>query len=184
MGRPKMALPWGEGGTLISHMVDLFIAAGSDRVLVVTGGDREAVEGALTGSPAQLVYNPDYRAGGMISSIKVGLRTLQGGPAETVAISPADLPYLKVSTLQALYEGIPRAEGGILAPSYRGRRGHPVLIGKGNWSEILDLPSGETLRDYLRARAEDIEYLEVYDPGLIQDLDTPEDLAEEGRGSG
>lgn len=184
MGHPKMALPWGDSGTLITHMVGLFVAAGSDRVLVVTGGDREAVEGALVGSPAQLIYNPDYRSGGMISSIKAGLRSVQDGDAETVAISPGDLPHLKASTIQALYEFRSRAEGGIVAPSYRGRRGHPVLIARGYWSEILDLGPEQTLRDYLRERAEHIDYLEIDDPGVIQDLDTPEDLAGAGARAG
>ena len=184
MGRPKMTLPLGEGRTLISHMVGLFVEGGSDQVLVVTGGDRDAVETALKGSPVRLVPNPDFQLGGMISSIKAGLQVLQDSDAEAVAITPADLPRLNASTIQALFEEWHRTGGVILAPSYMDRRGHPILIDREVWSDILALPEGKTLRDYLRVQAKDIEYLGVNDPGVIQDLDTPEDYDRVRKGSG
>jgi molybdenum cofactor cytidylyltransferase len=63
----------------------------------------------------------------------------------------------------------------ILSPSYEGRRGHPVLVAKTEWKAILRLADDQTLRDFLRQRAREISYLVVDDPGILYDVDTPEE---------
>jgi len=175
MGRPKLTLPWGTGGSVISQVVSRFREVGADPLLVVTGGDRTEVEGALRGSGAECVHNPDYQKGGMLSSIKVGLRRLLDGEAEAAMIAPADLPLISAETLRALIGRRRQQRADLIVPSYSMRRGHPVLIGRDRWQDVLDLPDGETLRDFLRRKADQIDYVVLDDPGVIQDLDTPED---------
>jgi len=175
MGRPKLTLPWGNGGSMISQVVSRFREAGADPLLVVTGGDREEVERALQRAGAQCLLNPTYRQGGMLSSIKVGLRRLQDGDAEAAMVAPADLPSLSVATLRSLLDHRRRSGADLIVPSYEMRRGHPVLIGRDLWQEVLDLPDGETLRDFLRRRPGSIDCVVVEDAGVIQDIDTPED---------
>ena len=177
MGRPKLTLPWGAGGSVISQVVARFREAGADPLLVVTGGDRDEVERALQGAGAQCLFNPIYRQGGMLSSIKVGLRRLVDGDAEAALVAPADLPSLTVETLRRLLDHRRRSGATLIVPSYEMRRGHPVLIGRGLWQGVLDLAEGETLRDFLRRQAQQIEYVVVQDPGVIRDVDTPEDYA-------
>jgi len=173
MGRPKLTLPWGTGGSVIAQVVARFREAGADPLLVVTGGDREAVERALQGAGARCLFNPDYRRGEMLSSIKVGLRHLHD--TEAALVAPADLPSLTVDTLRSLLDHRRRSGADLIVPSYQMRRGHPVLIGRALWQEVLDLPKGQTLRDFLRRRAGQIDYVVVGDAGVIQDIDTPED---------
>jgi len=175
MGRPKLTLPWGNGGSVISQVVARFREAGADPLLVVTGGDREEVERALRGAGAQCLFNPIYRQGGMLSSIKVGLRRLLDGEAEAALVAPADLPYLTAETLRSLLDHRRRSGSDLIVPSHEMRRGHPVLIGRAYWQEVLDLPEGRTLRDFLRRRTGQIDYVVVGDAGVIQDIDTPED---------
>ncbi|HLF81383.1 MAG TPA: NTP transferase domain-containing protein, partial [Anaerolineales bacterium] len=86
MGRPKLTLPWGPGGSVVSQVVARFREAGADPVLVVTGGDRKEVERALDDSGVHCLFNPNYRQGGMLSSIKVGLGRLLGGDAEAALV--------------------------------------------------------------------------------------------------
>jgi molybdenum cofactor cytidylyltransferase len=179
MGRPKLTLPWGTGGSVISQVVARFREAGADPLLVVTGGDREAVERALQGAGAQCLFNPDYRQGEMLSSIKAGLGRLQHGQAEAAMVAPADLPSLTVETLRSLLDRRRRSGADLIVPSYEMRRGHPVLIGRSLWQSVLDLGKEETLRDFLHRHAQQIEYVVVRDPGVIQDLDTPKEY---GRG--
>lgn len=175
MGRPKLALPWGNGGSLISQVAERFLMAGADPVLVITGGDREAVERALAGSPARCLFNPDYRRGGMLSSIRVGLRHLEAADAEAALLAPADLPYLTVKTIAALIARRHETGADLIAPSYRMRRGHPALIGRPVWREVLELPEGVSLRDFLNRPGQRIDYVLVEDPGVVRDVDTPED---------
>ncbi|HEX9676369.1 MAG TPA: nucleotidyltransferase family protein [Anaerolineales bacterium] len=175
MGRPKLTLPWGTGGSVISQVVARFRKAGAEPLLVVTGGDREEIERALQGAGAQCLFNPNYRQGKMLSSIKVGLGRLLDGDAEAALVAPADLPSLTVETLRSLLDHRRRSGEDLIVPSYEMRRGHPVLIGRPQWQDVLELKEGETLRNFLRRKADQIDYVVVDDPGVIQDLDTPED---------
>jgi molybdenum cofactor cytidylyltransferase len=175
MGRPKLTLPWGSGGSVVSQVVARFQEAGADPLLVITGGDRDEVERALQGAGAQCLFNPNYRQGGMLSSIKVGLRGLLHGEAEAALVAPADLPSLTVETVRSLLDRRRKSGADLIVPSYEMRRGHPVLIDRYLWQEVLDLPDGETLRDFLRRRRGLIDYVVVEDAGVIQDIDIPED---------
>jgi len=71
----------------------------------------------------------------------------------------------------------------ILMPSFQMRRGHPWLIQRDWWSEILSIEPPETLRDFFRRVNAEISYLEVDTPSIIRDLDTPEDYKQESPGS-
>lgn len=175
MGRPKLTLPWREGQSVISHVVGRFREAGADPVVVVTGGDREAVEGALVGSGAQCVHNPDYQQGGMLSSIRAGLNHLLASEAQGALVAPADLPRIAAATIRSLIDRRRQEGADLIVPSYTMHRGHPVLIGRNLWKEVLNVPEGETLRDFLRRWAGQIDYVLVEDAGVIQDMDTLED---------
>src|SRR4030095_4790685 len=76
MGRPKMLLPWGEA-TIIEQVITTFLNAGVEDLIVVTGGAREQVESLISQYPVKKIYNNDYVAGEMLSSIQCGLRIMQ-----------------------------------------------------------------------------------------------------------
>ncbi|KPK88844.1 MAG: hypothetical protein AMJ88_18365 [Anaerolineae bacterium SM23_ 63] len=175
MGRSKLELPWENGQSIISHVVEVFLEGGASHVLVVTGGTREAIHASLIGMEVDFAYNPDYATGGMLSSLKVGLRALETRRIEGALVSPADLPMLLPTTVQRLIQVWEDESPSIVAPSYEERRGHPVLISRKEWKAIQKLRDDQTLRDFLRQREGEISYLVVDDPGVLYDLDTPED---------
>jgi molybdenum cofactor cytidylyltransferase len=70
------------------------------------------------------------------------------------------------------------ARSRLIVPSFQLRRGHPWLIDRALWGELIAMPPGETMRDFLRRHADEIDYLNVETPSVIQDLDTPEDYAQ------
>lgn len=175
MGIPKMGLPLEDGQALIAHVASTFKRSGAEPVVVVTGAHRSEVEAALEEEAVLLEYNQDYKQGGMLRSIKVGLRSVAQGSAAAVLVCPGDLPALKVATVKALIAAWDGGEGALLAPSFQMRRGHPVLIGRAHWEAIQRLPEGSSLREFLETRAGSLGYIVVEDPGINQDLDTPED---------
>jgi molybdenum cofactor cytidylyltransferase len=75
MGCFKLTLPWG-GRTVIGQVVATLEAAGVGEIIVVTGHRADEVAAALGGTTAHLVHNPDYAAGEMLSSIKIGVRAV------------------------------------------------------------------------------------------------------------
>jgi CTP:molybdopterin cytidylyltransferase MocA len=175
MGRSKLELPWKNGQSIISHVVEVFLEADASPVLVVTGEMKETIETSLRGKGIEFAHNPYFATGGMLSSIKVGLRELEDRTVEAALISPADLPLLRPTTVRRIIQAWELSTPPIISPSYEERRGHPVLIAKTKWEAILRLADDQTLRDFLRIHEREISYLVVDDPGTLHDLDTPEE---------
>jgi molybdenum cofactor cytidylyltransferase len=67
--------------------------------------------------------------------------------------------------------------GKIVIPSYQMRAGHPILLPRWLWPEILACQN--TLRDVMVAHRGQTEYLTVQTSSILADLDTPEDYAAE-----
>lgn len=178
MGRPKMGLAWVGGRTLLGHVVHLYLAAGTSPVVIVTGADREAVEAAVAGLPVKLAHNHAFRSGGMFSSVKVGLTALAEPRVQAALISPADLPLLKVTTIREILRRWEPDHKWLLAPSYEGRRGHPILVPRALWPDLLGSPAQSTLREFLAQRAPSLRYVVVDDPEVVRDIDTPEEYRE------
>jgi molybdenum cofactor cytidylyltransferase len=119
----------------------------------------------------------------MIGSIRIGLKLIQETTSEAVLISPGDLPSMQPETLRMLIEAFGETDDAIVVPSHDGRRGHPVLVSRTQWTAILDLPRGQTMRDFLRTRSEKIRHVVVSDAGILRDVDSPQDYERSRRGS-
>ncbi|QLQ08389.1 MAG: NTP transferase domain-containing protein [Anaerolineae bacterium] len=83
MGQLKQLLPFGPH-TIIEQVATTLLASSVDEVVVVTGYEPARVAAALRPYPVRCVFNPDFAAGEMISSVQVGLRALP--PEATAAL--------------------------------------------------------------------------------------------------
>ncbi len=173
MGRPKMLLPW-AGKTVIETVATTLLSLELAPLVVVTGGGRAGLEALLAPYPLKCIFNPAYENGEMVDSIQAGLQAL---PAEaaSVLVALGDQPQMEAATVTALLEDYQRSHSLLTLPSYRMRRGHPWLIGRASWAEILALRPPLTMRDFFRAHAQEIRYVSVETPSILADLDTPED---------
>ena len=172
MGRPKMILPWGET-TVLGQVIATFEAAGVEDILVVIGGDGELLEASL-GDSVRTVFNPDYANGEMLSSIQAGLAELKP-EVEAVLIGLGDQPQVRERSVQSVLEEYTQSKASLIVPSFQMRRGHPWLMARQHWEEIQSMHFPESPREFLNLHANDICYVEVDDPGILKDLDTPED---------
>jgi molybdenum cofactor cytidylyltransferase len=173
MGQPKMVLPWGQS-TVIEHVITTFLEAGTEHIVVVTGGTQELVEKAIEPYPVQKVYNRNYEAGEMLSSLQVGLRLLPNG-VQAALIGLGDQPQVQARTVRLVGEAYRASQSQLVVPSFQMRRGHPWLVARSLWSEILALNSPESPRDFLNRHAAEIHYVQVETSSILSDLDTPED---------
>lgn len=174
MGSPKMLLPWGSQ-PVIGHVINVVLSAGIEDIVVVTGGHKEKIDQILASLAVFNAFNPDYANGEMLNSIQVGLRAL---PASTQAalLVLGDQPTITAEIIIELSERSKKiVPGGIIIPSYHFRRGHPWIILRRFWQQILDLKSPQTMRDFLRENESCIHYVEFETPAILQDLDTPQD---------
>lgn len=176
MGQPKMLLPWGNT-TVLGKVVETLQRAGIAEILAVTGGARAEVECEAARYGLRCAYNAFK--GEMLQSIQAGLRaeTLRiGDEVEgAVLIALGDQPQIEEETVRRILAAWQQTGAGIIVPSYEKRRGHPWLVAGKYWSEILALPAEKSMRDFFKHRAGEILYVEVDAPGILQDLDTPED---------
>jgi molybdenum cofactor cytidylyltransferase len=180
MGQPKMLLPWGET-TVLRQVLTTFAQIGVSEIVVVTGGAREAVEAEAARSagkiPLRCVHNPDFEGGEMLSSVQAGLAAL--GPEVAAAlIGLGDQPQLSLESARKVVAAAEAPGARLLVPSYNLRRGHPWLVERSLWNEILALQAPQTLRDFLNSQAGGIRYVEA-DQTILKDLDTPEDYQRE-----
>jgi molybdenum cofactor cytidylyltransferase len=173
MGQPKMLLPWGTS-TVIEHVITTFLNAGIEDVMVVTGGTQEQVEEAISQYPVRKVHNSDYATGEMLSSIQCALRAMSK-QTQAVLIGLGDQPQVEERSVRLICEEYPGSQSSLIVPSFQMRRGHPWLVARPLWNEILALKPPESLRDFLNRHAEEIRYVSVADQSILADLDTPED---------
>lgn len=185
MGQPKMALPWGDT-TVIGQVVRVLAEVGARPLVVVTGGAAELVGAALvaalgkTGTATRAapttttVFNPDFANGEMLASLQVGIRALPDS-VEACLVALGDQPQIEVGVVKTILETYLQTGGTLWAPSFHMRRGHPWLIQRALWPDLLSMTSPATVRDFLNRHSAAIQYVAVDRDSILQDLDTPED---------
>lgn len=173
MGALKALLPYG-GRTLVSHVLDNLKQAGVDPVILVTGFEDQKLRAAVTDESVQIVYNPNFDQG-MFSSVTVGVQAMEQQDAEGFFLLPVDYPMISVTTLKAMMACLIRTGVPVVYPHYCGKKGHPPLIGRQCIKTILQEPNQDGLRGALKPYEKTAGYLSVDDPGILLDMDTPED---------
>jgi molybdenum cofactor cytidylyltransferase len=90
-------------------------------------------------------------------------------------IALADMPYIRPETIVKIAASL-AADAAIVAPAYRGERGHPVGLSARFRAQLEALRGDEGARSVLKENAALIKLIEVDDPGVCRDIDTPDDL--------
>lgn len=183
MGQPKVLLPWTGERSILEHILVQVQFGGVSEIVVVTGRAADDVRQTAESAGAAAVHNPDYQTGEMLSSLKVGLKALPESISSALVVL-GDQPRLQPETVGAILSAYTEGKGKIIAPSYQMRRGHPILIDRRYWDELLALPPDGALRDLLNAHSAEIAYVVVKNDSVLRDIDTPDDYAAERRRAG
>ena len=86
----------------------------------------------------------------------------------------ADMPLLRPTTLKAMASAM--TDNPLVAPVYRGRRGHPVGFGAQFFSSLCRLQGDSGARSILQRYKQLLYLLPVDDVGVLLDVDVPADL--------
>lgn len=166
MGRSKACLPF-RGGTFLSVLADTF-SAFCDPVVAVFGFDGDRM---VQQAPANVhtTINSDYQFG-MLSSLQTGLRALSAGTHDRTLFTLVDHPAIQASTVARLLT----SAAPLVIPRWNGKRGHPVLINAEIARQFLAEPPSAMVRDTVDRNASRIEYVDVDDSGIRDDIDDPE----------
>jgi molybdenum cofactor cytidylyltransferase len=174
-GTQKVLLPSAEQ-TVIAHIADQVIKSPIRQVLVVTSEQSEQIATALKGKRLSIVINPDFE-GDMLSSIRCGLRALPG--CEAVMIVLGDQPSISPELIGQMIRIFETSDAQIIVPTYRGRRGHPILFSTQYCDEVQKKFDGVGLRGLLSAHPERVHELKVDDEAVLADMDEPQDYQRE-----
>ena len=172
MGRNKMLLPYGTSTVLETIVAEVVACPAVTEVIVVTGHESDRITALLASYPVRCIFNPAYARSEMLVSLQVGLRAISD-EVQAVLVVPGDHPRLRREVIQRVIDAY--LPGVFVVPSYQMKRGHPILIHRAWWSELLALPEAATLRDFIRAHEEHIRYVTVETDSVLKDMDTPED---------
>ncbi len=169
------------GGKLLHALADgtpLCIAAARnlltalpDVLAVVRPGDDELAR-LLKAAGCEVTICADaVRGMGCSLAHAIGMR--RDAAAWIVAL--ADMPALKAATISSVARAL---EGGavLAAPAYQGARGHPVGIGSRFREDLIKLDGDAGARDIVAAHRSEIVLIDCDDPGVLLDIDRPEDL--------
>jgi molybdenum cofactor cytidylyltransferase len=185
MGRDKALLPWPPQAAGQSSSTETFLSAtirllsrATDFVLVVVGKNDVALAPIVYSEGASLVVNPDPGRG-QFSSLQVGLHEVLNRGRDAAMMTLVDRPAVKPATLQVLRDAFEAAGQNIWAvvPEYSGKHGHPYLVGREMIEAFLRVPAASTARGVEHQHQQHIQYVEVDDPLVALNINTPEDYA-------
>ncbi len=165
-----------NGKALVRHAVDAALASQAEPVILVTGHQREAVEEALEGLDLLSVHNRAYAAG-LSTSLKRGLAALPEG-IEAAVVLLGDMPRVSPGTIDRLIASFnPLESRAICLPTFEGKRGNPVLLGRQFFTELQIIEGDQGARELLREYADLVAEVAIDDSAILLDIDTPEALA-------
>lgn len=175
MGTPKALLLY-QGQTFLERGCAAFLAAGVDELVVVLGAQAEAVRGAVPVHPGIRTVVNTRAFQGQLSSLMVGIGALSPA-SEAAIVNLVDHPLVTAETIKALIAAFREVPAPILVASYRGRRGHPVLFSRQVYGELLAAPLDQGAKAVVRRDPTRVREVPLDDPGILADIDTPEDYA-------
>ena len=175
MGDTNKLLATVDGKPMVRWAVEAALASAATPVYVVLGHQAEVVRDALSGVDVTFVDNPEF-ADGISASVRRGVAALPPDVDGAVVIL-GDMPKVGSALINRLVAAYNPIEGRALCiPTWRGKRGNPVLIGKQFFAEVQDLSGDVGARPLISQYPELICEVEMDDDAALVDIDTPEAL--------
>ena len=175
-GADKRAARLPTGETLLEATLSVLCPAAPLPLLVLRPGETAP---APFQDQVRVVPSPRWDEG-QGHSLAAGAAAWDPAAAPWLLIALGDMPYLQRETLKALEHACAEAQAApgptpLIAPSFRGQRGHPVAVPARLRTAALALRGDQGLKALFAS--EPVRLLPVHDPGVCRDVDRPEDLA-------
>lgn len=174
-GVHKLLYPLPDGVAIGVAAASALKQAVPNTIAVVKPGDQDLIA-AFSAIGVAVVENP-LAEEGMSSSLAAGVNATSGAAGWLIAL--ADMPWLQHATISTLADRINNGAS-IVAPVYKGRRGHPVGFSS-RWQNELQVLCGDRgARDLIKDHYDELELLVTEDAGVLQDIDYLRDLSAKG----
>lgn len=170
-GAPKLLAPI-LGDNCIAELSCRHLREATDRVIAVVRPEQSELTQILLKAGAEVTPFAEAHHG-MGSTLSCGVRASPEAMGWLIAL--ADMPLIKMDTLRALTKSL-RSGTSLVMPTYNGKRGHPVGFGNVHFASLARLDGDEGARSIIAEQTGSSTLISVDDPGILYDIDTPEDL--------
>jgi molybdenum cofactor cytidylyltransferase len=174
MGRPKALLPYREG-TFLEHLIQVTRHPRIGITRVVLGAGAENIQKIAKLDSSLVVLNPDWELG-QLSSICAGVRSLEAIETDGIVLCPVDHPLVSARLVSELVDRFYEEKKAIVLPTYKGKRGHPVIFSSGLFGELLAAPTEMGARAVVWAHSADVLEVPTDEEGVILNLNDPDML--------
>ena len=165
------------GQPRVRRLADLAWSGGALPIVVVSPDPDGAVAAALAGSeavygtPAEVEAGP---VGQMVRGCELATAEVQGTTG--FLIWPARMTWVGPETITSLIEAHGTARGSVLRPAWHGDPGWPVLVPVAHLDALRAIAPDRMPPDVIAdlAAVAPTRIIELGDPGVIYDTDTPE----------
>ncbi len=169
-GRPKQLLAW-KGKPFIQHVVDAALQAELYPIIVVLGAVIEPIQKVLSQYPIEIINNEEWSYG-QAESTAAGARAVAGRCGAAIFLL-SDMPQVSVDMLREYLSFHGQNDYYILAPKASGQPANPVMFDRRCFPALVKLHGRTGGRQLFNDLP--VTWLEMQDPFLALDVDTPED---------
>lgn len=174
MGRPKPLLD-ADGRTFIRRILETLRDGGvRETVVVIRAGHDQVVEEVQAAGFGRTVLNPRPDEG-QLSSLIAGLDAVDRPGVEAVLVTLVDVPLIGAGAVRLLLARAAVATAPVIRAIHDGRHGHPVIFKRELFDALRKADPATGAKPIVRAVQ--VEDVETGDPGVVEDVDTPEEYA-------
>jgi molybdenum cofactor cytidylyltransferase len=167
--RNKLLAPLSEGTCVARESAQRLLRVVPKVIAVVRPG-AETLAHVLNDAGCDVVFAPTAERG-MGASLAAGID--HDHETESWIVALADMPCIAVESIEAVARALDEGAS-LVAPFYRGQRGHPVGFNYTHRAALVALDGDSGARALLNAHP--LTRIDVDDPGILRDVDTPADL--------
>jgi len=180
MGSPKATLPFPSGEatpgkvTFLDHLVAVVQRPRVRLVRVVLGANAEKIMQRVQVRREWVVVNEEW-ASGQLSSIQTAIRSLPSG-TDGILLCPVDTPLISESLVDLLVQRFYDSGKSIVLPTYKEKRGHPVIFSSRLFVDLLAAPADKGARAVVWDHSADVLEVPTEEEGVVLNLNEPDSL--------
>lgn len=181
MGSPKATLPMfateATPGkvTFLDHLVTLARHPRVGPVRVVLGANADKILRRVPLKQEWVLENQNWKQG-QLSSIQTALRSLPAQETDGMILFLVDHPLITQSVVDQLISAFYSSKAPVVIPTFRGKRGHPVVFSSSLYSELLAAPADTGARAVVWAHKGEVLEVETNEEGVVFNLNNPDSL--------
>ncbi|MFZ0640594.1 MAG: nucleotidyltransferase family protein, partial [Candidatus Acidiferrales bacterium] len=161
--------------TFLEHLIEVTRHGRAGILRVVVGAHAAEIRTRVKLDDGVMIVNEEWRRG-QLSSLQAAIRSLPQGETEGILVCLVDHPLISAEVVRRVIGAFDSAKNKIAIPTYRGRRGHPVIFPSGMYAELLAAPESVGARAVVQAHAADVIEVPVEEEGVVLNLNDPDAL--------